>query len=514
MKKPNPKEDSLLQEPGKKKSTLNLRVPEISTPHIELVHSLRSGQSGQTSTTTGDGATSATSQSSHATATSRASDTSTARPTSPASDTGGTGITSETSPTRRTRQIHKKETSPARDFQKVSNSITRGIPEGLFKPGKSKQCYDILYSLTRGAIVPTRTFRMSKPNLMKKTGIGSRITLDAILSDFKTKGLITERQIIGEREGNEYEVFTPDEIKDISEPSPTSRTGQSSGTNATEDLRGLVPLGSTGTSAGDSLMNSVVLDEIKTFLKTFKSDDDKHLIMTGLTRLNEASISATGKGLAKPDWLAFNDIINLIIEETTAAGKRTNGISVYLKFAEANLRRRLYVSKAPRSVKNGNKSSLQQLDGGIESGIDDVSDDEINKWAVEYLDLLAAQEKSDLPPIFLTDEEADIWAMIRTGIEKRLNSDVFTTWFAPVLCEGLDVDAGTLKLRAGQVTADWIGLYYKDLINEVADECGITLTKISWTVAPEHAALENFQRQFTDETWERIRVKAGAGNGR
>src|ERR671912_69734 len=43
--------------------------------------------------------------------------------------------------------------APKRDFMKVANSITReAVPSGLFT-GKSKQLYDYLYSLTRGAIV-------------------------------------------------------------------------------------------------------------------------------------------------------------------------------------------------------------------------------------------------------------------------------------------------------------------------------------------------------------------------
>ncbi len=51
--------------------------------------------------------------------------------------------------------------SPQRDFTKFANSINReAVPSGLFT-GKSKQLYDCLYSLTRGAFVPTRSIRIS-----------------------------------------------------------------------------------------------------------------------------------------------------------------------------------------------------------------------------------------------------------------------------------------------------------------------------------------------------------------
>src|SRR5215218_4931214 len=52
--------------------------------------------------------------------------------------------------------------APESDFQRVPNSVTRrAIPEGLFR-GKSKQVWDYLWSVTRGAVVPTRSTRKSR----------------------------------------------------------------------------------------------------------------------------------------------------------------------------------------------------------------------------------------------------------------------------------------------------------------------------------------------------------------
>ena len=54
--------------------------------------------------------------------------------------------------------------APARDFSRVPNSITReAIPAGVFR-GKSKQLYDCLYWMTRGAVVPTRAVRIHGRN--------------------------------------------------------------------------------------------------------------------------------------------------------------------------------------------------------------------------------------------------------------------------------------------------------------------------------------------------------------
>jgi hypothetical protein len=45
-----------------------------------------------------------------------------------------------------------KTVAPEKDFTRVANSIARkAVPEGLFI-GKSKQIYDYLYSVTRGAV--------------------------------------------------------------------------------------------------------------------------------------------------------------------------------------------------------------------------------------------------------------------------------------------------------------------------------------------------------------------------
>ena len=48
--------------------------------------------------------------------------------------------------------------SPVRDFQKVPNSVSRNLD--LFR-GKSKQVWDYLWSVSRGAINPSRTVRKS-----------------------------------------------------------------------------------------------------------------------------------------------------------------------------------------------------------------------------------------------------------------------------------------------------------------------------------------------------------------
>jgi hypothetical protein len=105
----------------------------------------------------------------------------------------------------------KVETSPRRDFTKVSNSITkRAIPEKYFR-GLSKHTYDVLYQKTRGAIVPTRTIQLTKDELVALTGL-SKDAVKLHIRYLKDAGLLESRPAIGSHAGWEYEVFVPEEI--------------------------------------------------------------------------------------------------------------------------------------------------------------------------------------------------------------------------------------------------------------------------------------------------------------
>jgi hypothetical protein len=105
-----------------------------------------------------------------------------------------------------------KAAAPEKDFTRVANSIVReAVPDGLFI-GKSKQIYDYLYSITRGAVQPVRSVRVTKADLMRNADIGAERTLRKNLAHLQSLGLIKISEIIGQRYGNEYETFLPEEI--------------------------------------------------------------------------------------------------------------------------------------------------------------------------------------------------------------------------------------------------------------------------------------------------------------
>ena len=321
---------SLLRQP-KAKKTLGLKVPVIQLPHLELVQ-----QFPQEIKDLKDTTPSHSSQPSHSVSSS---------------------------------EIKKRKTdiSPIRDFQKVPNSYTnKAIPEGLFKPGKSKHLYDVLYSLTRGAIEPKRSLRISKTKLMKKAGIGSRITFDSIISHFESNGLITVKVYTGEHEGNEFEVFTYEELTTL--PSQSSQRSQRS---SAQKLDRVVSLETSQSSQSINVEKQDTYSEAKTFFKTLNlSIDDELPICKALEKLNTAAKTATGKNLTRKDWEGLIDIIEIVVSETSIARTRTKTISTYLKFAAENLRRRLYSRKAePRTKSSSNEKQW------IEVGKNEQSDE-------------------------------------------------------------------------------------------------------------------------------------------
>lgn len=325
-----PKQNENLRTP-KPKKRLGLTVPHaLRLPHEDLILPLEDAlkRDGKENITP----TSITSP------TTTASQTSMSSPTSPT-----TNSAPEPTDIGRNRYSVSEPSvniAPQRDYAKVANSITRhAVPAGLFT-GKSKQLYDCLYALTRGAINPSRTARISRPQLMKKAGIGSRITLDTNIERLIAVGLITMRQINGEHSGNEYTVFLPEEIesKTVSnEGDPTSMTSMTSPTQFLGLVVGLETSQSRYTSFPEE---STTYGNPKTFFKT--DDDDTHTAREISQPILEAARECVGGTTinSEHEKARWREVGQLIAEELRSASKRTSGISSVPAFLAAHLRRR------------------------------------------------------------------------------------------------------------------------------------------------------------------------------
>ena len=232
----------------------------------------------------------------------------------------------------------KVETSPSRNYTKVSNSITKqAIPEKYFR-GLSKHTYDVLYQKTRGAIVPTRTIQLTKDELVALTGL-SKDAVKLHIKYLKAAGLLESRPAIGSHAGWEYEIFVPEELSD---GVGVSKGKQGQG-NASENLplhsgQDLLTLAPT-----NLLVNKEVSENPKTSFKdNIRNDDEPFGAMFKLKQI--------GKGSTK-DW---NALAELLMMEFEIAAARTKSVSNAPAFLTEHLRRRLMPTKreAPKSKPN------------------------------------------------------------------------------------------------------------------------------------------------------------------
>lgn len=240
---------------------------------------------------------------------------------------------SRSSPASQTSQT---PVAPTRDFHKVPNSIPReAVPGGLFK-GKSKQLWDCLYQMTRGAIVPVRSVRISRPKLMKKAGIGARVTFETNINHLISVGLISVRQIVGEHEGNEYEVFT---LEEISMPSHTSQGSQ---TRYAQKVDGLVRLENSQTRYTSIVEDKDTSVNPKTSFKTKeeKTDDEAARRFFEMFRQVERELTGKAEGVTL-NAEKYRELAELLIAELRIAAARTT-ISSVPAFLTEHLRRRLW----------------------------------------------------------------------------------------------------------------------------------------------------------------------------
>lgn len=79
-------------------------------------------------------------------------------------------------------------------------------------------------------------------------------------------------------------------------------------------------------------------------------------------------------------------------------------------------------------------------------------------------------------------QKSTAWNDLLLRVEPRLNKDVFDTWFRPIEFEGSDEEHRLIRLRAGQVTKDWVCMYYSDLIEQTLGELNLSGYRLDWQI--------------------------------
>ncbi|MCC7307126.1 MAG: chromosomal replication initiator protein DnaA [Acidobacteria bacterium] len=92
-------------------------------------------------------------------------------------------------------------------------------------------------------------------------------------------------------------------------------------------------------------------------------------------------------------------------------------------------------------------------------------------------------------------KKTDLWNDVIAVVERSLNKQIVDSWFRPVQLEEHNAGEKIVTLRAGEVTKDWVALYYTDLLVRTLEELGYPDHTIEWTI-DETATEENL---FSDD---------------
>src|SRR5262249_14807124 len=80
--------------------------------------------------------------------------------------------------------------------------------------------------------------------------------------------------------------------------------------------------------------------------------------------------------------------------------------------------------------------------------------------------------------------EVNVWDVVLSAIERRINHESFTTWFKPITFIGQD--SATIHLGVpDRVFEDWILNNYRDVIDESLEESSLSGYSIHFEVAPD-----------------------------
>ena len=96
-------------------------------------------------------------------------------------------------------------------------------------------------------------------------------------------------------------------------------------------------------------------------------------------------------------------------------------------------------------------------------------------------------------------QETELWNDILFSVEKRLNKHVVDSWFRPIRFDGYDAEGRAVHLSAGQVTKDWVTLYYSELLEKTLEELSLADHRIEWSIDETETAEDRFPGEQSDD---------------
>ena len=110
-------------------------------------------------------------------------------------------------------------------------------------------------------------------------------------------------------------------------------------------------------------------------------------------------------------------------------------------------------------------------------------------------------------------EKIDVWNNVLLSVEKRLNKQIVDTWFRRIKFEDYDEKEHVLRLRAAQVTKEWVSTYYSELIRQSLKEMNIPNSRLDWHIEETELGQEFFAEDEADVDYPAAVKKNGAARG-
>lgn len=96
-------------------------------------------------------------------------------------------------------------------------------------------------------------------------------------------------------------------------------------------------------------------------------------------------------------------------------------------------------------------------------------------------------------------QRTDVWGDVLNAMEKKLNKQIFDSWFRPIKFAGLNEADHTLSLCSGQVTKDWVCSYYSDLLEQTMTELDLSGYRLEWQIEDSDVPQKQEEETSVDE---------------
>jgi chromosomal replication initiator protein len=79
-------------------------------------------------------------------------------------------------------------------------------------------------------------------------------------------------------------------------------------------------------------------------------------------------------------------------------------------------------------------------------------------------------------------ENRNVWTDVLQSVEKRLNEQVFNSWFRSIEFDGCDNESKILRLKASEINRTWINMNYTNLISQSLKDLNFGDYRLDWEI--------------------------------